>query len=249
MALPKEISSIEGDLHELLKKSFERGKLQLTVRLEGKSTAQAGKVGKRFLELKKACRLFKVSFSPDARLVADLLKENPSTSIDEAAAEAETLAIVKTAIKNCQAAQASEGARLKKDFTARVGILGELKAQAQKLSEGTVRLQRDRLLKNLAQAGLTVDLSDERLLKELALFADRVDISEEITRIGSHLEALQKLIASSGAIGRQLEFLLQELLREWNTLGNKSPRIELVRLSLGAKNEIERMKEQSANVI
>jgi len=241
-------------MNDLLKKNFDRGKLQLTVRLEMKKTKAVGspaQIAARFAELKKACKSLGVNFSPDARLVNELIQETSNIGWDAAAfkkIEKSATAAAELAVKNCQRSQAREGARLKKDFLARTKTLETLRAQAAELASNTVALQRERLMKNLAQSGLSIDAQDERLLKELAIFADRVDVAEELTRLESHFTAMRKLIESSGSTGRQLEFLLQELLREWNTLGNKSPRIELVQLALAAKNEVERMKEQAANV-
>jgi len=248
VTLPRELELMEGSFYELIKSSFERGKIQLTIRLErGKGTTQLPR--QKFLDLKKACAALKVPFNPDARLVAEILKGGDETRLDPAAVGKLANKITLLAIAECKKAQFQEGHRLEKDFLLRIKKLSLLRGRALSLSKDTVELQRSRLLKNLAQSGIEIDLRDERLLKELALFADRVDITEELTRIQSHLEAATKLIAANGAIGRQLEFLLQELLREWNTLGNKSPRIELVRQALEAKNEIERLREQAANIV
>lgn len=257
VALPRELSLIEGELYELLKGSFERGKLQLTLRLETKKQIISTKstqlhVEAKFNELKKLCRRLKVPFEANAELLADLMRSGEFSNngaIDIEKLRPTALAATRDSIKNCLRAQTQEGMRLQKDFLSRLKKLEDLRAQALVKSVHTVELQRERLLKNLSQAGLTINTGDERVLKELALFADRVDITEELTRINSHLTAARKLISSTGAIGRQLEFLLQEFLREWNTLGNKSPQIELVQVALSAKNEIEKMREQAANVV
>jgi hypothetical protein len=129
-------------------------------------------------------------------------------------------AAIADAIKECQTAQSAEGKRLQKDFRARLAELARLHSSAANLAETSLPQRRQRLLKNLTEAGLEIEENDEKLLKELALYADRVDIAEELTRIQSHLHSAQELIQKEGT-GRELD-LLQELLREWNTLGNKS---------------------------
>ena len=246
--LPREFAGLEGEINELIKEAFERGKLQLTVRVETKKTKSSTGLEKRVAELKAHCKKLGVRFDPNASLIYNLMKETSNESAPSAQLEKTITLAVKGAIVACQKAQAQEGARLQKDFEARLKTIDELRTEAEKLAPQSLPLQKERLIKNLAQSGLALDSNDERLLKELALFADRVDIAEELTRIKSHLTAMKKLIAGNGGIGRQMEFLIQELLREWNTLGNKSPQIELIKLALSAKNEIERMKEQAANI-
>lgn len=248
IALPRELAYLEGELFELLRKSFERGKMQLTGRFEAAS-AKTSPLKKRFEELKKNCKQLRVDFEPTAALVAQLMQGggNVAGGLPATIPALATDAVAK-AIAACKKSQAAEGKRLQTDIATRLATLKELLATATKLSAATLPAQRERLAKNLKDAGLDLKVDDERVLKELALFADRVDVAEEITRIGSHLTAAGKLIVSEGAIGRPLEFLLQELLREWNTLGNKSPQLPLIQTALAAKNEIERLREQAANI-
>ncbi len=246
VATPRELGGLEGKLYARMKTEFERGKVQLAVRLELKKTS--GAVEKKIAEAKKICKGLKVPFAPDANAVLALLREGGNAGFDEKKVEAATLEAVTIAIAECRKTQLKEGAHLQKDFRARLKTIRELLARAEKLSGQTVALQRERLMKNLEQAGLAVETKDERVLKELALFADRVDIAEEITRLRGHLKAMDGLLAAKGSVGRQIEFLLQEFLREWNTLGNKSTQLELVQTALSAKNEVERLREQAANV-
>jgi len=104
------------------------------------------------------------------------------------------------------------------------------------------------LLKRLADSGLEFDLNDERVLKEIAFFAERCDITEEITRLRSHLEQFTALLRSKGEIGRKAEFILQEIGREVNTIGSKANDLEIARHVIEMKNELDRVREQIANV-
>jgi uncharacterized protein (TIGR00255 family) len=113
---------------------------------------------------------------------------------------------------------------------------------------GVVEKHRDQLLRRLRESGLELDVADERVLKELALFADRVDVSEEITRLGSHFEQMEEFLTAREPVGRKIEFLLQEIHRELNTLGSKSPSVAVTRLVMDCKNDLERMREQAANI-
>ena len=85
-------------------------------------------------------------------------------------------------------------------------------------------------------------------MREIALFADRCDIAEELTRLASHLEQFEKILAETGPVGRKLDFLCQEIHRELNTVGSKSQHLDITRRILDAKNELERIREQVQNV-
>ena len=111
-----------------------------------------------------------------------------------------------------------------------------------------VLFYREILLKRLHEAGLDIDLDDERVLKEIALYAEKCDVAEELTRLRSHLDQMLGTIREDGAIGRKLEFLLQEVFREINTLGNKSSDLEIIQAVLDAKGEVEKLREQALNV-
>ncbi len=146
------------------------------------------------------------------------------------------------------AMRATEGTALRQDFEARLALLaGHIEAIATR-APGVVVAARDALLKRLREAGLELRVDDERVLKEVALFADRCDIAEELTRFRSHHAQLKKLFAGEGEIGRKAEFILQEMGREVNTTGAKANDYEIARLVIELKNELERIKEQIANV-
>jgi uncharacterized protein (TIGR00255 family) len=144
--------------------------------------------------------------------------------------------------------RATEGAALFKDFEARLALLAEHIEAIAARAPGVVTAARDALSKRLREAGVEVHVEDERVLKELALFADRCDITEELTRFRSHHAQLKKLLASDGEIGRKAEFIVQEMGREVNTTGAKANDYEIARRVIELKNELERIKEQLANV-
>ena len=95
---------------------------------------------------------------------------------------------------------------------------------------------------------LEIDLEDERVLREIALFAERCDVSEELTRLRSHQELLKNIFQEDGSVGRKLEFALQEVSRELNTVASKSPSVEVKRLVIDSRAEVEKMREQVLNV-
>jgi len=107
---------------------------------------------------------------------------------------------------------------------------------------------RENLHRRLAESGLELNLDDERVLKEVGIFADRCDISEEITRLHSHFEKFREYLALDEPVGRPLDFLCQELNREFNTIGSKANDATLAQLIVNAKTELEKIREQVQNV-
>ena len=144
--------------------------------------------------------------------------------------------------------RAKEGEALLIDFLARIGTLRRLVEAVAVRAPQVAPSYREVLLRRLREAGLELDLDDERVLKEIALFADRSDITEEITRFRSHLDQFGPLLKSEGEIGRKAEFILQEMTREAHTMGSKANDLAISRHVIELKNELERVREQMANV-
>ena len=144
--------------------------------------------------------------------------------------------------------RAKEGEALLIDFLTRLDILKRNVAAVAERAPKVPPAYRDLLFKRLREADLELDLSDERVLKEVALFADRSDITEELTRLRSHLQQLETLLRTDGEIGRKGEFILQEIGREIHTIGSKANDLEIAKHVIELKNELERVREQMANV-
>jgi uncharacterized protein (TIGR00255 family) len=134
------------------------------------------------------------------------------------------------------------------DFLARVALIENHAAIIAERAPQVPKNYREQLMQRLRQAGLELDLSDDRVLKEIALFADRCDIAEELTRLRSHFEQFTALLKSAGEIGRKSEFILQEMGREVHTIGSKANDLTISRNVIELKNELERVREQIANV-
>jgi uncharacterized protein (TIGR00255 family) len=151
------------------------------------------------------------------------------------------------ALDQLVAMRAREGAALAADLRARLGLLAGFVQTMEASEQGAVARHREALLRRLKEAGLDLDVSDERVLKELAFFAERCDITEEIVRLRSHLAQFEAELGQANG-GRKLDFLVQELLREVNTIGSKAAEIPTTRAVLEAKTEIERIREQVQNL-
>ena len=134
----------------------------------------------------------------------------------------------------------------------RVVKLRELAAQAEPLVPQLVAQQQQRFLSRWQEAlGLangSIEAAQDRALSEATAFAIRIDVAEEINRLNSHLDELQSLLQAGGELGKRLDFLMQELHREANTLGSKSAALELTRISVDMKVLIEQMREQVQNI-
>ncbi len=201
-------------------------------------------------ELTKIAARCGVKLTPDGELLLRLAEgTRRSTMVLPDYAEAETVVrrAFEQAMDQLVKMRQSEGAALAKDLGERLARLTQMVHGMQAAEQGAPTRHRDALLKRLKEAGLPLDVADERVLKELALFADRADISEEIVRLHSHLAQFSAELGQPNG-GRKLDFLVQELLREVNTIGSKAAEIATTKLVLEAKTEVERIREQVQNL-
>ncbi len=255
VSLPEAWSEIESAIADEVRKVASRGAIQLRVELAASSGAGEADFDEvaaaAWLErLRKFAAAQGHALEPDAQTVAAIAGQFRRRMEPPAAAEAQpaVLTAVREALEGFAAMRATEGATLLKDFEARLALLAtHIEAVAARAPE-VVKSAREALLKRLREAGFELRVDDERVLKELALFADRCDIAEELTRFRSHHAQLKKLLGGKGEIGRKAEFILQEMGREVNTTGAKANDYEIARLVIELKNELERIKEQIANV-
>lgn len=255
VSLPEAWNELEAPIADEVRKVASRGAIQLRVELaaaNGAGEADFDEVaaGAWLERLRNFAAAQGHALEPDAQAIASVASQFRRRVEPPAATEAQpaVLAAVREALAGFGAMRATEGAALLKDFEARLALLAtHIEAVAARAPE-VVKSAREALLKRLRDAGLELRVDDERVLKEVALFADRCDIAEELTRFRSHHAQLKKLLGGSGEIGRKAEFILQEMGREVNTTGAKANDYEIARLVIELKNELERIKEQIANV-
>ena len=144
--------------------------------------------------------------------------------------------------------RSTEGAHLKSDLESRLAVLKGFLQQIEEQAPSVVKRHRENLIKRLDAAGIELNLDDERLIKEIGLFADRCDISEEITRLESHFAQCHKYFTSDEAVGRPLDFLIQEMGREINTIGSKANDASIAQIIVESKTELEKIREQIQNI-
>jgi len=168
--------------------------------------------------------------------------------IDEAATQALLFQALEQALEAFQAMRRKEGRFLETDFLARLERMEGAAQQIEAQSQGVTDRYRDKLMERLKSLGLGAPEEDERVLREIALFAEKCDITEELTRLQSHLNQAKSLVQSDAPIGKMFEFLLQEVLRETNTIGSKANDLMVTRAVLEMKTWSEQMREQIQNV-
>ncbi len=256
IGLPEEWESLEPAIGELVRKFASRGKVHVDIEVTGdRSTAEAtwdeAAAGLALERLRAfAARQGLAEFRPTADLLWQIAnsqrRANVFPSVD--AAQPIVLETVGSALRGFTAMRAREGEALLVDFIRRSETLHRhVEAVAVRAAQVPANY-REQLLKRLRDAGLELDLNDERVLREIALFADRCDVTEEITRLRSHFEQFAALLKTDGEIGRKAEFILQEVGREVNTIGSKANDVTIARAVIELKNELERVREQMANV-
>lgn len=248
----------EPALRDLLQSKIKRGKVELRLAQERPLNAGVTEPSPRLLQRLNNAQDQVRSWLPQAAplSVADVLKlasgETSETAGNVTAAD--VLALAEACLQEFMQARQREGKRLVSMLQERISQLQDLTQQAAPLVPQLVQQQRDRFLQRwreamqLSEGDHTPEAAQERALSEATAFAIRIDVAEEITRLQSHLSEISQLLKKGGDIGKRLDFLIQELHREANTLGSKSSTLEMTRISVDMKVLIEQMREQVQNI-
>lgn len=256
-SMPKEWQALERPMAGLVRGELSRGRVHVSINVdtsggEGGLTWDEADVEATVNRFEKLARRVGCETRPDPDvLLRIVLALQSATHLPEPdKAESVVLAALEQAIGQLVEMRGTEGRALAVDLSARLDLLKELLVKIRHDAAGRVDQYRELLYGRLKQAGLELDPNDERVLKEIAIFADRCDVTEEMTRLESHLEQFVKAMTAdlSQGVGRKLEFLLQEINREFNTIGSKSNNLEVSKHVIEAKNEIERIREQLQNI-
>jgi uncharacterized protein (TIGR00255 family) len=255
--LPDELRSLEPALRELLGAAFKRGKIEL--RLSTSRDADSAWPHPTPDQLNRLGRL-------EGQVQGWLSKARPlsvneallwcrgaatTERLDEAALQA-----ARDGIQGLREARAREGARLVEVLLDKLARLRELAAAAEPMVPAVVQRQQQRFLERWAEAlaasgaaqNFSADSMRERALNEATAYAIRIDVAEELARLRAHLEEIERLLKAGGEVGKRLDFLIQELQREANTLGSKSAALELTNVSVEMKVLVEQMREQVQNI-
>ena len=187
-----------------------------------------------------------ISVSVISRMPDVFTVEKPE--VDEQQLLADLLGVVKQALAAYDAMREAEGKALENDLRSRGNTILELVAQVEAGNGQTVSDYRIRLENKLKEVLANTAIDESRILTEAAIFADKVAVDEETVRLRSHLEQMNNMLTNGGAIGRKLDFLLQEMNRESNTIGSKCSDVRLARIVVDIKAELEKIREQTQNI-
>jgi uncharacterized protein (TIGR00255 family) len=254
--LPEELRQLEPGFRELITRQIKRGKVEVRASLDAGEGNTLQTPNHQALQKIAALQSKVQDWLPQARAlsVADVLRMTAGNASQAAPDEAAWMRLANQAIDALREARAREGARLTEMLQGHIGQLRALAELAGPLVPQLVEQQRQRFLERwkdamaLADGSHLPETAQDRALTEATAFAIRIDVAEELTRLRSHLDEISRLLTKGGDIGKRLDFLIQELHREANTLGSKSAVLEMTRISVDMKVLIEQMREQVQNI-
>ncbi len=254
--VPRTYSYIDEKLKALLKTSISRGKVEIAVtinNIEGKDTEIA--VNKGAAEgYVNALRSVSAELGLEDDLTLSKLIKLPDifniqkTPDDEEQIWNDVSSVAGEAISNFVSMRSIEGERLKADVSEKADGILAMVAEVEKLSPVTVENYRNRLFKKLSEVLESKDIDEQRILTEAAIFSEKIAVDEETVRLRSHIAQLKAMLDDKEAVGRKLDFIVQEMNREVNTIGSKAQDLNITKLVVDMKADIEKIREQIQNI-
>ncbi len=254
--LPRILSFAEDAVKQAVKRSVSRGKVDvfISVHSEGGEEIRVS-LNKSVLEgyLTAMNQMVAdygvsddISVSAVSRLPEVFVVERPE--VDEEQLLSDLLQVVDKALEGYDTMRRTEGQALDRDLRTRGQTILEFVSQVEQGNAQTVIDYRNRLEAKLQEVLANTSIDESRILTEAAIFADKVAVDEETVRLRSHLEQMNAMLTAGGAVGRKLDFLLQEMNREANTIGSKCTDVRLARIVVDIKAELEKIREQTQNI-
>ena len=254
--LPRALSFAEDAVKQAVKVSVSRGKVDVYISMKSEAADDTTiTLNKVVLEgylaaMRQMVTEYEVkddiSVSTVSRLPEVFSVEKPQ--VDEEQLLKDLLGVVEQALAGYDAMRCTEGQALDADLRSRGNTILELVAQVEAGNAQTVIDYRARLESKLREVLAATNIDESRILTEAAIFADKVAVDEETVRLRSHLAQMNEMLATGGAVGRKLDFLLQEMNREANTIGSKCTDVRLARIVVDIKAELEKIREQTQNI-
>ena len=254
--LPRMLSFTEETVKQAVKNAISRGKVDvfISVRSENgtdaKVTLNTGMVEGYLAAMQQMVNDYPVhndiSVSLLSRMPEVFTVEKPE--VDEEQLQADLMQVVAAALDGYNAMRSTEGKALENDLRSRGATIEELVSQVEAGNAQTVIDYRTRLENKLKEVLANTSIDESRILTEAAIFADKVAVDEETVRLRSHLQQMYTMLSGGGAVGRKLDFLLQEMNREANTIGSKCTDVRLARVVVDIKAELEKIREQTQNI-
>ncbi|MEG1938477.1 MAG: YicC/YloC family endoribonuclease [Akkermansia sp.] len=253
--VPRSCPEWEQSIRPLILKNISRGRVNITISIENDAQSATNSLS---LDKNKLANLIAITqeVNQTASLqlhVEDLLRLNIiSDNTNEQLNPAESWLLIEPAVQSALhdfiAMRRTEGEHLKTDILSRIDTLKNIRQQIMMLAPSVPKKLGEAMKQRLIESGIPIDMNDDRLIRELALFADKCDITEETSRLASHFTQFQSICAADTPAGRPLDFLCQEIFREFNTIGSKANDASLAHLVVTAKTELEKVREQVQNI-
>ncbi len=253
--LPRELAPLEAEVSRQVKDRLARGGVEVTLRRGGGRSALAPRVDAALArEYARAFEEVRQQLGLDGAVsLSEVLSAAGVVTLEERAVDLEAArgaaaSAVAVALEALCVMREREGRALARDLEERLGQVEALLRRVEELAPRSVDRYRERLAERVEELSRGLAPDPQRLATEIALFADRTDVAEEITRLRSHLAQMRDLVGRAEPGGRKMDFLVQEMNREANTIGSKSQSAEITSAVVAMKAEIERMREQVQNV-
>ena len=254
--MPRSLSFAEEAVKQAVKAAVSRGKVDVYISVKSE-TADDTKITLNTAVLEGYLAAMRqmvtdfgvkddISVSAVSRLPEVFSVEKPE--VDEEQLKADLLSVVSKALAGYNAMRETEGKALDADLRSRGNTILELVTNVEAGNGQTVIDYRTRLENKLKEVLANTSIDESRILTEAAIFADKVAVDEETVRLRSHLEQMNTMLTGGGAVGRKLDFLLQEMNREANTIGSKCTDVKLARIVVDIKAELEKIREQTQNI-
>lgn len=251
MRMPDELRGFEGAMREYISAQLQRGKVECRINYASRGLQNRTRLNHDLLlQLAAWNRQVQTTIpGSDSLSVADVLRwngvlETPDEEDDEL--RTTLFELLKNALQEFSASRAREGEKLKDFLLQRVEKIEALRVAVMPHVPAAIAAYEMKLITRLRDAMQNAD--DERVRQEIVLFASKIDVDEELSRLSSHMVEMRRILSQGGAVGKRLDFLMQELNREANTLGSKSVDAEVSRSAMEMKILIEQMREQIQNL-
>lgn len=254
--MPRMYGFAEDAVKQHVQKAISRGKVDVFITVDASAADVAKVTVNRELAAQYAAALGELAevCGTEPHVTPETLSRFPDvltvTKADEdlETVSADLCAVLDEALQAYNAMRAVEGAKLAEDIGNRLTYIENYTSQVEKRSPETVAEYRAKLTARMQEVLQSTTIDEQRILTEAAIYADKVAVDEETVRLRSHVSQLRTMIASDEPMGRKMDFLIQEVNRESNTIGSKCNDVEIARVVVGLKAEVEKMREQVQNV-
>ena len=254
--MPRMYAFAEDAVKARVQKAVSRGKVDVFISVDA-SAADVAKVNVNTAlaaQYAEALKALAAVCGAEERVTPEQLARFPDvltvTKADEdlETVSADLCAVLDEALASYNAMRAVEGEKLAEDIGGRLSTIEGMTAQVEERSPETVREYREKLTAKMREVLQSTTIDEQRILQEAAIYADKIAVDEETVRLRSHVSQLRGMLASDQPMGRKMDFLIQELNRESNTIGSKCSNLDIARIVVDLKGEVEKIREQVQNI-